>query len=343
MNSYDLAIVGGGILGVAILYQAVEQYPNLRVALFDQSLVGLGASFYSAGLSVPLAKKRHIKDLLLDSKLSSVCKEYAKYHHEIESIYIVEKNNRVNFLNSYFGDNLEELNMSQISLLQTYFPDLQVENKLLFRGSNCHYADVYALIRNIVDDVRVKGKADIYETTKIINTDDNHPGYIQLSGETGLYRAKKVIFSLGPWSVNKVSQKVRCKKIVAFHLQNLKIDKNAPVVIFYDEDAFLLPLQEKGYWLLSYTCNEWDVDPSSTLHINAADLQEVQAAMSRFIPNTIKKIFGGRVFCDAYTNDKQPLIDYLKSNKSTLICEGFSGSGYRLAFGAAKKALSLAM
>ena len=340
-HKYDLAIIGGGIVGVSILYQALKKFPNFKIALFDRSLVGSGASFYSAGLSIPLATNEIVRDVIKNNDPEQFNNQYSKCRHKIETFYIVSKSSLSAFLKCYAGDDIpQSIDKIGMNKIRKYFSDFKLnDDKIILVSYKNHYADTYSIIQNVVSDTRSTGKADIYESTEIIAIDDSQK-YIVLQGLTTAFLAKKVFIATGPWHKFETSSKTQNKKIVAFHLKDIRLDQKAPVVFFYDEDAFLLPLHEKGHWLLSYTCQKWNVAPSLDLSIEPDELSEAQCLMRPFIPISINKISGGRVFCDAYTKNKEPIVEYLNSSrKSVIICSGMSGSGYRLASGVANMAL----
>jgi glycine/D-amino acid oxidase-like deaminating enzyme len=121
-----------------------------------------------------------------------------------------------------------------------------------------------------------------------------------------------------------------------------------PVVIFEDEDAFLMPVPERGAWLFSYTCREWDVDPDTLpAGLSARDAAEARAILRRCAPWLERHCAGGRLFCDAYSInrqysiDRQPLVQSIDPDGRIIFAGAANGSGYRLAPAIAAQAADL--
>ncbi len=160
------------------------------------------------------------------------------------------------------------------------------------------------------------------------------------------FRSKRVIQSTGPW-INQILGGVestfttRIKKIVAFHIQQPP-EANDPVFYFFDDDAFLMPKYETGYWLFSFRCDHWDVVPEiNTLSIDVNDIQKAQGILRKYAPEFASLCVGGRVFCDAYTNDGDPIIEEVENCPNYVIAGAGAGSGYRLATAIASEALDI--
>ncbi len=142
---------------------------------------------------------------------------------------------------------------------------------------------------------------------------------------------------MGPWRQksslifdkgNKIN-----KKVVAIHIDLVPKDDD-PVIIFYDEDVFLLPVHDKGYWLFSFASREWDVNPGDDLVISPQDFADARTILNNISTGLSDKIMGGRVFCDNYSEDRE--FDITTINDSAIEISGASGSGYRLAYGLAE-------
>ena len=133
---------------------------------------------------------------------------------------------------------------------------------------------------------------------------------------------------------------VRVKKVVALHLDIIPGPED-PVVYFFDHDAFLLPLVERGHWLLSFTCQVWDVSPDGPHRITGEDRRQGLAVLSRYRPEWAERCVGGRVFCDAYGPEWVPVVTAAADEPRIVLATAGSGAGYRLGPAIARQALDV--
>jgi glycine/D-amino acid oxidase-like deaminating enzyme len=134
---------------------------------------------------------------------------------------------------------------------------------------------------------------------------------------------------------------VRVKKVVALHVERTPAPGDG-VVVFQDEDAFLLPLHEQGYWLYSYTCTEWDVHPDAVADgLTPDNVEEARASLRRYAPGLAERATSGRVFCDAYSRTGDPRVQPLDPDGRVVFAGAANGSGYRLAPAIASEAADL--
>jgi glycine/D-amino acid oxidase-like deaminating enzyme len=100
-------------------------------------------------------------------------------------------------------------------------------------------------------------------------------------------------------------------------------------VVLDRDDAFLLPLAHRGHWLLSYCCQQWDVEPGELTGLLAADTAAAHRLLRHYAPGMTGACHGGRVFCDAYSPAGEPVVRQVADR--IVFAGAASGSGYRLA------------
>jgi glycine/D-amino acid oxidase-like deaminating enzyme len=134
---------------------------------------------------------------------------------------------------------------------------------------------------------------------------------------------------------------MRVKRIVALHVARPATSADE-VILFDSDDAFLLPLPHRGHWLFSYTCREWDVDPDApAAGLTAAHLRAARDCLRRYSPELAEACRGGRVFCDAYAPEGEPLVRALDAAGRIVFAGAAGGSGYRLGPAIAAEAIDL--
>jgi D-arginine dehydrogenase len=158
---------------------------------------------------------------------------------------------------------------------------------------------------------------------------------VRLAAGTPLV-ADRVVLAPGPWVAAPAWRAlveplgIRVKKVVALHLAG-EPDAGDHSIVFHDEDAFLLPMAHRGDWLFSYTCQEWDVDPDAlTGGLDGVHLEQARDALRDYAPALAERITAGRVFCDAYSPDRQPVVTTLDPAGRIVFAGAANGSGYRL-------------
>ncbi len=126
--------------------------------------------------------------------------------------------------------------------------------------------------------------------------------------------ARRALIATGPWLAREplgggvAPGALRVKKIVALHLPYAP-EPDAPGLVFFADDAYLVPLHRRGHWLFSFTSDEWDVAPEpAALAIGARDRALARAILDRHAPALSELAVAGRVFCNAYTADRLPFV-----------------------------------
>lgn len=337
------------IIGATIARYLSNQVPTWEIALLDRSLIGTGATNYSAGLHIPYGISPEIQKLSRDSENEyNLFKRSANLPiYNVPIIGIVSKEN-YNKQCSYFNHKPTELILEKDALPDTIGQINLSSEEIVFQVAGCHYADVYALNSHIVKTLRVNSKVKIWEGTNITNIADNGDLVSLTLQDDRIIHSKSIILAPGPWVKDRAFApiltpfNIRTKKIIALHIDRIPTPHD-PVLFFFDHDAFLLPLYERGHWLFSFTCTEWDVVPSSLLDITAEDRNNALKILKQYCPELIRDCISGRVFCDAYSQNGAPIIAKVPSNPKIIFAGAASGSGYRLAPGIANKAASLVL
>jgi hypothetical protein len=208
----------------------------------------------------------------------------------------------------------------------------------------CHYADVAAMTRILARELRPR--ITVRENVRVAGIETARTGGVVLRLGTGeTLTVDRVVLAPGPWPADPAWAEllaplgIRVKKVVALHIER-RPGQDDPAVFFPDDDAFLLPLAHRGHWLFSYTCREWDVDPDD-LHagLSAGDVEQAAAVLRRYVPEpavlsggSAATAVSGRMFCDAYSPDGEPLVRALDAADGRIVFAGAAnGSGYRLA------------
>jgi len=334
---YDFAIVGGGIVGVSAAYWLTRNRPGWRILLVERSLLGNGASGHSAGLATTLSTESNRE------MLSQSIQFYEEVRDQLPSIpirsvpvYFIIARDRLSSLSDRLGGTELCETESEVAI-DPVFNELKLaSNECTFGVAHAHLGDVGAICRALVGNLRESEGFEIWEGVDAIGlTKQGNSVGIEL-GDGRTIVSQQALLALGPWILRSpvrdwaISKSIRLKKVVALHLRREARDVS-PVVYIPESEAFLVPLPDRGEWLFSFRCDEWDCQPEAgSLRITVADRLAGLELLGRYFPGLRNAYVGGRVFCDAYTEDKTPLSCLLDGWTNVAVATGASGSGFKL-------------
>ncbi|WP_448317490.1 NAD(P)/FAD-dependent oxidoreductase [Streptomyces sp. CO7] len=329
----DYAVVGAGVLGCLIAREIVRRDAYATVTVLEREAVAGGASRRSAGLHFPRGGTSRVRAMADDSQ-----RRYARLRAEQPGLPI------------------HSLPMTVIApsgreaeLREVYVPDAGLrpataapailggvpEGMDVWEADGCQYADVHSLTQ-----VLAAGLRPAVRFREGVRVDALEPaaGEVRLRLSTGdVIEAGHVVLAPGPWVAAPAWREltgplgVRVKKIVALHIERPPAPGDGAVVL-HEEDAFLLPYHDRGHWLFSYTCQEWDVDPDTVPStLSPQNRREALEILGRYAPGLVDECRSGRVFCDAYSPGREPVVRPLTEDGRVVFAGAANGSGYRLA------------
>ncbi len=344
--NYDIVIVGGGILGVLCAYYANLKWPDKKIAILEKGLIGKGVTDYSAYLDVPYSTTPYKQKLTRESRLlyDELLIKYPHLPITAASLIGICNTNKIHEVINNLSSRKPSIGSRE--KFQEHVPDdfqLMVQNDYFYNTSG-HYA--YGNVAPILaSELIKKDTVTIYESTKVKDITEDQNRYL-IQTNYGLHiETTAVIDATGPWMTKGFSQNdilsdtLRIKKIVALHINAIPWD-NAPILYFFDDDAFLCPQPHASRWLFSYRCNDWDFDiDTDEFEITEKNVSNAIDVLNKYNPAMKDKIIGGRVHCDVYSSNGDPIVKKTKTNYTVVGAPG--GSGFRLAPGIATEAISL--
>lgn len=347
-KGFDLAIIGGGIIGVCAAWYARRQYPYWDIALFDQDKVGNGATHFSASLDLPyghtplryrLAKRSRELYLQLREELPELPIK------DLSFFGIVLEQNALQVLRQITDVNAT-LSPEIIPAVLNDHPQLLLPPATtIISGATASQAIENDIANLMAGSFGATPGSLIIEHTKIIAVKSFENRFDLQTSDGNCFHSERVIQASGPW-INEIAgprfstaQNTRVKKIVAFHIHRQPAPTD-PLFYFFDDDAFLMPKYEAGYWLFSFKCDHWDVLPViATLSIDEADIQKAQSILKKYYPSFAPLCTTGRVFCDLYAQEGDPIIEEAYNDSNYIFAGAGAGSGYRLAPAVAEEAV----
>ncbi|MEU5158910.1 FAD-dependent oxidoreductase [Streptomyces sp. NPDC020875] len=332
-----VAVVGAGVIGTLIARELVAADPGAAVTVLDRELVAGGASRRSAGLHFPRGASAAVRAMAAESQRYWAGLAAARPGLPLRSLpmtVIADRASEPGLREAY----LPEAGLREIPLPDGGLPPGPVTvpaGAAAWTGDGCQYADVAAVTQTLAAELRPRVR--FLEGVAVTGVTTGPDGVRLALGTGGILRAARAVLAPGPWIAHPAWRErlaplgIRVKKIVALHIESVPAADDGAVV-FHDEDAFLLPYRDRGHWLFSYTCQEWDVDPDTVESgPTAAHLAQAAGVLRRYAPGLAGRAGSGRVFCDAYNPAGGPLVRPLTDDGRLVFAGAAGGSGYRLA------------
>ncbi len=356
-KSYDLTIIGAGIIGSLAAYEITKLKPNWQVLLIDSSMIGHGATQYSLGVQFPYgrtAAKKQLTEQSLKIWETLISKIPNLPIRSLPFIGITQQSNLQLVLNGFVDPIPQTLKTSELARFKKTYPWIVLNpDQALIGGTQGSYANALGVTSLICEVLRTEQNSDIYEgikIQKIKKQDDNLYGLLTSTQE--LISSKRILIATGPWLVAGLvtgldsmkpiikEKNIRTKKIVSLHINRIP-NETDPIIFFFDEQAFLLPDINTKQWLFSFTAEEWDCEPNvQKLVITKEDQILAFSILEKYCPTLIEHCRGGRVFCDAYDSNLTPLIFEMSDMPNIIVAGAGAGSGFRLGPAIAKTAIS---
>lgn len=344
MARHDVAIAGAGILGCMIARMLVSRAPRASVVLIDRDLAGSGVSRRSAGLSLPLGATDRLRRMAAYSQdyyreLRRACPGLPLYPLRL---CVVVPPADVAVMRSAYLDSARLAHAPGDAGGMVGGP----AHMQIWSGEGCHYADVYAVVQALARQLR--GRVSLREGASVTAIEPSGSQVTLRLGTGEVVTAGRVVIAPGAWLDAPAWRGLveplglRVKKIVALHIEQ-KPAATDPVIVFSAHDnAFLLPVRHRGHWLLSYTCQEWDVDPDAPpAGLSARSLADARRILDYYATGLADRCMAGRVCCDAYSQAREPVARALDGHGRVVFAGAANGSGYRLAPAIAAAAVGL--
>lgn len=344
-----MVVVGAGIVGAMAVYLARRERPDWNILLLDRSFVGDGSTRYSLGLDIPYGHSAGQKNLSLAStqlfrELQTIIPELSL--HRLPLYGVVSETRAAAVIGGFTQATIHRAEPDEEQSLRRTYPDLRLsEREVLLAGCEGVYASPQIIASKLVEWSIRSGMVECWEGVEVQDVQAFNDGFTLATADGRSVEARRVLMATGPWLLQGPaadfagSAGIRIKKTAALRI-SLNASPRDPLLFFFDDDAFLLPIHEKGEWLFSFTSQEWDVAPEiSRLKISEADRDIALSILRRYCPSLVAHCHAGRVFCDAYSPDRVPVVREVSGVRNYIMAGACSGAGYRLAPAIALEAL----
>lgn len=337
----DLLIVGGGIVGTSIAYFACKTRPDWRVLLVDQSRVGGGASELSAGFDAVESPSADRRDLAIRSRLlyRAMARDVPDARvSPVVTHWIIGKHDAPTFAANFMTKIADFSQLEFVDVIENASFFVRTD-KCVLRDRHNGYARPAAISRGIVNCLRARAAHfSCWEGVEAVAMQSENGACVVHLGDGRTILAKRVALAVGAWLLQSnlagtvpASLRLRTKKVGSMCVDVRPVPTDSAIV-FYDEDAFLLPLRDEGRWIFSFTLNAWDASPQrSGCTLDPVELHDGLHMLHSLAPMFVSSVGGTRVSYDVYTPDCVPIVYSPSAMPQVTIASGCSGAGYRVA------------
>ncbi|UCH96017.1 MAG: FAD-binding oxidoreductase [Candidatus Aminicenantes bacterium] len=333
-KTYDVVVVGGGIIGMAVasyLSQAA-----IKLALVERKYIGSGSTSRCIGgirqqFSTPAAIRLMQENLELFSQMEEEFNQSVEFHqggylflaHTREMVEVFKKNIAI--------QKKEKLNVSLLSPgeVKEVVPHLNIEGVLA--GAYCP-DDAQAFPFPVVDGYRekiIKGGGELIISNPVTTIKKNKHFQLTLADGT-LLEADKVLLSAGPWT-GELAKTIgldlplfpeRHEAIITERIPKFF----EPMIVDYRPDGCYFHQLISGQVIACYT----PVPNVPGIHedVSFEFLPQVAWRMSRLVPELKKAaILRNWSGCYTMTPDGNPIVDESEI-EGLYIASGMSGHGF---------------
>lgn len=351
---FDRVIVGAGIVGAMTAYLTARRDPSLRVLLLDQGVPGGGASAFSAGLDVPLARTAVHRRMVSRSR-----QLYSQLRFDIPDLPIRPLQaffmlndagaQRPNPLPELCDAVLRAAGPRERSMLLDTYPGLVVPGQqgLWQMTAPAFRASVREVTEKIIGYTHRSFGTQCWAGVHVERVSGDEDVVDITCADGSVIRSASAVIATGPWmnggpaGATAASHGLRIKQVASMHIER-QPEPGAPVLYFAADDAFLMPCADEGHWVFSFPSDRWDCEPdASSLGITSRDQDIARSILRRYVPSFENDMRGGRVWCDGYSPDRVPLAVPSLESPRVVLAGGCAGSGYRLAPAIAETALGI--
>lgn len=340
---FDLAIVGGGVLGVMVAWLAVRCRPNARIALLDSGRFGGGATGHSAFLDMPYGITPGIRALSMRSRalFQTIIQAVPGVAPRGLPMRVVATPGRRLAIEQCLTQAIDDSCEATSGLAPNGFLVPSTQAVLGVVAAMRFEED--RLVAMLLRDIERQGAVTQLEGTRVHALNPNAGSCeLTLAGGDRLW-VDQVALCTGPWLQATLKEllsfnlEARIKRVAAALLPEVP-SRSAVVTYLFDDDAFLLPQRERRRWLFSFRAEQWDVDPSAPHELAESDCARIASLLETYFPGSdYRRPLGHRVFCDTYSATRDPFVELVAPGVVAAGAAG--GSGVRLAPGMAERAL----
>jgi sarcosine oxidase subunit beta len=345
MQTCDILIVGGGVMGVSIA-QALARRRAGRVVVLEKSFLGAGSSGKSGAII-----RQHYSNRLTAGMAQKSLRVFENFEDTVGGPPVFTHTGMIVVVNERDRAGLEanlamqrelgiDVRLVSSQELMDIDPNARLaEDEIAAFESEAGYVEAVQVVASFAEaasrdgaDIRqgVEVKAVVLEGGRVVGVDTNE----------GRYHCKTVVFATGPWAA-QLAQEIgvrlpvqACRTQVALFRRPTNCGRRGPVYGDFVQGLYFKPTHGEMIHAGSIAGEEVNnpVDPDE--YNEAADgdwLPQVRQRLSRRYPAMHRGYGrGGYGALYAITPDWHPILDRCPGLEGIYCAVGFSGHGFKM-------------
>jgi len=340
-NEFDITVIGGGLYGCACAYYLAQK--NRKILLIEKNRVGTsGATGYSRGIVRAYDSEETLAEISLqgalglldwdndrlpginpytasgflylmdaskEAEVQQAIKKYGNEHYPMELLSGNEISKRFSWVKS---------NPGKIGLYEQ-------------RGG---FGDPRLTAQNFMEGFRAKN-GTVYENCAVQNIESGQNGDWQIKLPFGEIKTRIVLMATGAFTKSLLPQMPVFTRSI--WLTQVSSDYKGPRMPVVDEkvETYLRPGDDSSFYCGSQVEDVADLPEQLPCRTNEVVL-DAMLRVSEVVNDHIQPMncFSG---FDGYTEQKRPVLQFLKDMPGVYVAAGFSGRGYKCAIPVAKQ------
>lgn len=333
-TNYEVAIIGGGIIGCSIAYYLAKE--KVKVAVFEENQIASKSTSAAAGMLGAHAECNDLKIFYTFARKSQL--EYFQLQHELKELSGVDIELRKGGIYQVAFSELEKKELHTILSL----PTVNWQEREVVRNSEPSVSNDIIGAAYIEDDVNVLpasvacafGKAaqvfgaSIHEYTPVLNIQKQNQEY-KIQTNKGQFSAKYVVIANGVWSTSFFQQFGLHRTLIPVKGECISVTCEEPLLqhTLFHEHCYIVP-RNHGRLVIGATMveNDWNEKPS------IGGIERLIAKAKTMLPNvTDMKIESFWAGLRPQTFDQRPFIGYHPDDDGIVFATGHYRNGILLA------------
>ena len=359
-KNYDVVIVGAGISGLSTAYWLNKEDPSLKIAIVEKSRVAFGASGRNAGF-ITCGSVEHFNRMINKHGLEQATEIWrfsetnlhllkeeiiqgsgAELEFEQKGAYsLAAQQNEYDELKSVAAT------MNKLKIPAEIFTGDEIRERVgthNFVGGIKYVDDASVNPVKLLNKLRSRIKADIFEGVEAFRIDENAGGTRVLKTDAGNFEAPMIVLNLNGFSANLhpwFKDKIYATRAQCLMFEPVKHFMDGPCYANFYLDYFRqLPT---GQLLIGgFRQIEKETEVGFSEHITEPIQNALHDFVLKHLPNykdaKVTHRWGGIM---GFAKDGEPMIGSIPDDQQVFFAGGYTGHGIGLAFHTGKQLVNL--